>query len=241
MRTALILTGHVRTFEKVWPNLKKHVIDPWRPDIFGFIWSDTFGFHNHVLDTEHPAFKLGYDPNSPSLPAAYIDHVRDLIRPTRLELKNPKDISTDLDDLTKKHADVRSPYIYHWERPKYQSYWSRTAGWNLKRRHEKEHGFIYDRVIFSRWDLDQLGPLSLDQYPRDVLILPSAYTYGALCDFWAMGPSHMIDVFCNALTTIDLVKLTPGFHTNPHEWTKFHLDYYKIPYIIIDIPIELRR
>jgi hypothetical protein len=240
-RTALILTGHARTFDSVWNNLKNHIIDVLNPDIFGFMWSDTFGFYKHVYDTEHPTSKLGYDPSSPALPDEFIRSVINRLQPTKFQLMDPNDISDELDYLTNKHSDVRSPWIYHRERPKYQSYWSRTAAWRLKRQYEKQEGFIYDRVILSRWDVDQTGPIDFQSYPMDRLVLPSAYTYGALCDFWVMGPSPLMDIFCNALTTIDLTKKTPGFHTNPHEWTKSHLDYYKVPYTIADIPIELRR
>lgn len=241
MRTALILTGHVRTFDLVLSNLRKHVLDPFQPDVFGFMWSDTFGYHQHVQDRDHPAAELGYDPSSPRIPEDYVASVVERLRPAGFRCMDPAEVSSEIDALTLRHQDVRSHYEFHWERPKYQTYWSRVAGWRLKRQHEKANGFIYDRVIFSRWDVDHIAPLRAEQYPTDRLVSPLAYSYGAMCDFWAMGPSMHIDVFCNALTTIDLVKVTPGFHTNPHEWTRSHLDYYRVPYIIADVPIRLRR
>ena len=63
MKVALCLTGHFRTFDYVFPYLKKNILDVYNPDVFGFVWSDSLGYYLHPHDTYDPRFKYGYDPN----------------------------------------------------------------------------------------------------------------------------------------------------------------------------------
>jgi hypothetical protein len=199
------------------------------------------GFYMHVLDRNHPSFKIGYNPDSISIPDGLVESIKERLSPKILKLQDPREIHKELDELVTRHEDVTAPWEFHRDRSKYQTFWSRSACINLKSQYEKENDIVYDRVIFSRWDIRYTGPLNFEQYPKDILVLPSAYTYGHLCDFWAIGPSHLIDIYARSLDTLDLVKTTPGFHTNPHEWTAWHLEYYKVPYLIADIPIFLQR
>lgn len=41
MKTALCISGQMRTYERAYPSIKKHIIDPLAPDIFIHTWSDT--------------------------------------------------------------------------------------------------------------------------------------------------------------------------------------------------------
>lgn len=236
-RTALCLIGHLRDWDAVWPSLKENVIDPLQPDIFGFTWSDSLGFHMHVHDRSHPSFSIGYDPNSPAIPPDLIDRIHDRLKPKVLQIMDPAEVKDFLDETTIRHRDCEPDWIFHRARPKFQMAYTKMAGIKLKRQYEKENNLIYDRVIFTRWDWHHAEPLTkyIDMYPNDKVLIPNKYTYGGDCDMWAMGPSHLMDMYANILPTLDMVKTIPGFHTNPHHWMRWHFQYYDIPYIVADL------
>ena len=243
-RTALCLTGHLRNFFAVWPSLESNLIRLLEPDVFAFTWSDTTGMFMHIEDMTHPSYKLGYDPNSPPIPPGYIDEVKKVLKPKKMQVSDPAEFKDLIDDLTVRHRDVEPEWIYHRAKPKFQMVLGRMLCMHLKRAHEMQHGFIYDQVIFTRWDVEHCKPMHIcmsDDDLNDNIIVPNVYSYEGLSDIWAAGPSKMMDVYGNILPCLDLVKSTPGFHTNPHQWLESHLRYYGIKYLIKPIPVAIHN
>lgn len=240
-RVALCLVGHLRDWDAVWPSLKENVIDVLQPDIFGFTWSDSLGYFMHVFDRSHPSFQVGFDPASPTVPQDLIDRIHDRLKPKMFQIMNSEDIKEYLDELAVKYKDCEPDWIFHRARPKFQMMFNRMSCIKLKRQYEKENNIVYDRVIFTRWDVHHAEPIDtyIKKYVNNKIIIPNKYTYGGLCDIWCMGPSHYIDIYANLLPALDIVKNIKGFHTNPHQWLKWHLEYYNVPYMIDNLNIGI--
>ncbi len=81
MKLALCLSGHLRTFDQVFQNLKENVLDRYNPDVFLHTWTDSFGHYMHPRDQNHPAFKAGYDTNSDAPTKEYLESVISRLQP----------------------------------------------------------------------------------------------------------------------------------------------------------------
>jgi hypothetical protein len=239
LRVALCITGHFRAFDAAWPWLKRNVIDQHNPDIFAHAWTESFGIHQHIFDKNHPSFRLGYDPSSSPLPKFYVDNVAKRLNPKVFMTENQNDINPMIDGLIQKYAAYNHPW--EWYRPKLpfcQAY-SRGKVMAQKSDYEQKNRFIYDKVIFTRWDIVHERYIPDTAFNSENLILPNRYAYNGLCDMWAIGSSHQLDTYAAMLDDIEQVKDSPDFNTGIHIWVKCHLDYHKVPYQQVDIPIAL--
>ena len=63
MKTALILTGHMRCWEQVYPNTKNMIIDKYNPDIF----IATYKTEGYWVSPDHDPKGLGVNEHSPKL------------------------------------------------------------------------------------------------------------------------------------------------------------------------------
>lgn len=243
--TALVLTGHLRTFDRAWPSMKKHVIDPYEPDVFGFIWSESMGLHKHVPDVNDPSFALGYDPNSGGIPQDYIDHVRESVRPKSLALLDQNQVISEIDQMVDDYASCEPDerlLLPLSPRAKFCMVYSKQKALYLKKQYEKDMGFIYDRVILARWDVAPHSAIDLDAFPTDTVVIPKEYSFGGFCDVWAQGPSAMIDRTGDLLRTLPILRARiDGFTTHQHRWLQDQLNYYQVPHIIANLPIRIYR
>jgi len=238
-RVALCISGHFRDFEVAWPSLKRHVIDVYKPDVFAHAWSDSFGSFLHKKDRNHPSFRLGYDPNSQAVPKHYIDMVARRLNPKALVTQDPDSIAQAVDDLLEANKQYEPDWEWHRSRPKYQMMHGRTQCIKLKQRYEQGHGFRYDRVIFTRWDIVHEEPLPAWAMSDHRVLIPARYSYVGPADIWAVGSSQQMDSYGSMLDQYDEVKKTPGFCSDPHLWLRDHLDHNKVEYMICGIPVMI--
>lgn len=82
-KVALILTGHMRCWEQVWPNIKKHFVDPYDTDVFISTWQT----EGYWTSPENDPENKGININSPEVD---FDRVEKIIK--------PKDILIDPDN-----------------------------------------------------------------------------------------------------------------------------------------------
>jgi hypothetical protein len=238
-KIALCLTGHFRNFEIAWPYLKKHVIDPYQPDVFGFAWGDTFGNFMHAKDKDHPSYTLGYDPASQDIPRDYAESVAKRLHPKVLEVFDPTSINPLLDELIAKHKDVEPDWEWHRPRSKYQMLYGRAHCNNLRLEYEKLRGASYDKIIFTRWDIIHEDPLPQWCLWDTRLILPRRYAYNGPSDIWAVGTSSQVNAYADMLSSYDAVKQTPNFVSNPHLWLRDALAYSNVEWILCNIPVMI--
>ena len=239
MKVALCLTGHFRTFDYVFPYLKKNILDVYNPDVFGFVWSDSLGYYLHPHDTNDPRFKYGYDPNSPAISQSYLTNVINKLNPKVLQLVNQNAMTPYFDELTEKYKDYHSKWEYARPRSGLQTVYTKSACIKLKQEYEKLQGFQYDLVIITRWDILHSEPIL--NIPLDKIILPNIYNYNGVCDIWAAGNNDMINRYSLMLENIDQLKKLPNFTTAVHHWLQDHLNYCNIPHIEMSIPISICR
>lgn len=137
MNVALLLTGHMRCWEKVFPNTKHHLIDKYNPDVFIDTWDSEAYWDPHSVK--------GITDSGPKLD---IDAVRSAYKPIYLNVEKFEDYELNFSNRAQEYKN-----FYHV--PKNQiSMWFKVGRGLLAIEHNMLlTGKTYDLVIRMRPDL----------------------------------------------------------------------------------------
>ena len=148
MKVAVILTGHMRSWEQVFPNFKEKIIDKYNPDIFIHTWSDEGWWTPGDKVTETGVFD-----DSPKINIGAI-----------IQAYQPKEIRVD--DWNKSIIDEIPTFNQHFENigKRYENFahkprnilsmfYKISAGIGLMNEHSAKNGVQYDLVIRMRPDM----------------------------------------------------------------------------------------
>jgi len=136
MRTALCLSGQMRTYKKCFPSLKKYILDPFKPDIFIHTWDEIGGCTieetKNVEKIDEKDIKKFYNPKKIVIEKFYDQYYA-----------KKNDIATP--EVVLKYAPRFKPAI-----PLFYKIYKCNQ---LKREYEQKNQFIYDMVIRLRPDI----------------------------------------------------------------------------------------
>lgn len=137
MNVALILTGHMRCWDKVFPNTKQHIIDRYNPDIFIETWDSEAYWDPHS--------QKGITENGPKLNSL---SVMENYKPVYMNLET-------YEDLEQNFAKRAEQFTNFYHVPKNQiSMWYKVGkGMLAVEKHMLTTGKTYDLVIRMRPDL----------------------------------------------------------------------------------------
>lgn len=148
MKVAVILTGHMRSWEQVFPNFKEKIIDRYNPDVFIHTYSDEGWWTPGDKVTETGVFDESPDIDVGAIIKQY--QPKDI----RLEDWN-KSLSEDIPSLNK-HFEERGknyPNFAHKPRNILSMFYKLSAGVNLMNTYAALNGIQYDLVIRMRPDM----------------------------------------------------------------------------------------
>lgn len=138
MKVAVLLAGHLRCWETVFPNFKQYVIDRFNPDIFIHSW-DNEGWWTPTTDPK------GVDLSSTPVD---LDKVRAFYNPVDVVLDNFADYQPMFDERAKLYPN------FHHRPANSLSLWFKVGcAVQLMERHVMKTGEKYDLVIRMRPDL----------------------------------------------------------------------------------------
>ena len=133
-RVALLLYGHMRTYEKCFPSLKRNIIDVFKPDVFVHTWSEnearTGTWHNSHMNV----FKFTEKNKK---------NIKKLYKPKNILFENQmvRDYKTTCPN-NNLNSEGQKFMIYSFFRAN-----------KLKKEYEKNNNFEYDMVIKIRPDI----------------------------------------------------------------------------------------
>jgi hypothetical protein len=137
MNIAVILTGHMRCWEQVFPNFKEKILDRWNPDVFIHTWDEEAYWDPHS--------QAGITENGPKL---------DLIKLS--QTYKPKMLVADDFKLFKDgFENLAKPYTNHYHVPKniMSMFYKIGKGFQLVEEFTMQTGKQYDMVMRLRPDL----------------------------------------------------------------------------------------
>lgn len=159
MKTALVLTGHMRCFRDCFPNTKQYILDRFNPDVYISTWDN----EGYWVSPEHDPEGLGVNKYSPLL---NVNEVIDLYEPSVINVYRQEDYTEIFEKKGKmvQHLakEIRAKNIV-------SQFWLMRQGINLLHPWES-----YDLVIRMRPDLlfhEELPDLT--QAPINVINHPN--------------------------------------------------------------------
>lgn len=226
---ALCLYGHFRTFDDCWKNLKSNIIDINSiSDIFISSWSDSMGWFQHPENSVDHRAHPGFDLSSEKPSNEYIDSVLSKLNPRQYSIESFKKYEPYFDQVLKNLEQWHHPSPVHRPKGTLSQVWGRCSSIGLKKAYEEKHGFKYDAVIVTRWDIFHNKPIAVDTFDLNYVTLDGMYGPDVISDAWACGPSNLIDLWGLQFASISDMVRTNIMSLGPHEWLRSHFDYYDI-------------
>lgn len=231
MKIALCLYGHFRCFDDCWPNLRDHLMVPnGIHDVFAASWTDSMGHFQHPESCPNPRHHPGYDAASSAPAADYIATVESRLRPVNTNFQAFGAIEPRLAQMVEGLQRWHHPSVHHRPRGTLGQVHGRCTSIQLKRQHEREQGFTYDRVVVTRWDVDHPRPVVIRDLPDQVLTMDGMYGSNVISDAWACGPSRLADLWARQMDDIPFLIQEGTMSLGPHEWLRAHFDRHGIPW-----------
>ena len=226
MKIALCLYGNLRSFDNVFPSLHKCILEPFCPDIFSFIWNNTNEIAINKFDSNHPIWNIKNIPkNTKMISSNYVTSVIDKLNPIVALIE-----------------DYNSPSFQHntdWKLPSalYKNLWAQSQCVKLKNEYEHKTRIQYDLVIMSRWDIYYENLLKL--HHTDKIFFPEKFSIGAggPSDFWAYGPSKLMNVFSDRFNHFQ--HFENNINQHPNKFLHQLLLHYNIEYQHTDVSVNL--
>lgn len=228
MRTAILLSGQIRSAKYCIKSLMRHVVEPLQADIFIDTWiprayeKDRLG--NLILNT------------------LTIDEVLSRYRPRAITIeefdqsplvqeigRNRNESKVGYDGSDAPETKLENIYYMHYK------IWRANA---LKNAYEKINDIHYGRVIRLRFDLE------FESFPeiepeRNTLYIPEGWDYrGGINDLLVVGDSESIDKYCDVYVNLrKYARAGIGFH--PESILRHHLEASNVRIVRFELDYKL--
>jgi hypothetical protein len=221
-KVALLLFGHMRTYEECFQNLKMNLIDSLNPDIFIHTWdeieSTTTSWHKANMDN----YIISNNEKK---------HIHGLYHPKKIEFENQKKLANDSELL------INGMSV---EGQKFMMYSLFKAN-EMKKKYEAANNITYDIVIKLRPDVLLKEPImnfcKNDQYnDNEVLLCGNKVKFGN-----KLASYRALDVI--SISNSKTMDLVAGIYNKSHDYLSRELYKHStfIDYLIehdIDINIS---
>lgn len=212
MRVALCLSGHFRSFERVYPSLKASIIDPHKTDVFIATW-DAVGYDGVRGDAHMRHNRLNPE------------RVQRLFAPKKMLIEPPKQWDTKRYHVIH-DIGLRNPEII------FGMFYGIYTANKLKTEYEQEHNFTYDVVIRSRADLQFENVLPAHELEActksNAVYIPKFGNYNGLNDQFAFGCSDSMNKYCDTYPNLDKFY-DAGCKWHAETLVKYTADHFHIP------------
>lgn len=223
VKTALCISGHLRTFEDNFPSVKAHILDKLDCDIFIHTW-DIMGLSWRFTDA--------------SLHAIETRRLTERIK----QLYNPQKLVIEPTQQFKATPLMHARQLDHRDIPGILSmFYKIEACNNLKMEFEKENNMKYDCVIRFRGDLYMDSDLPInDNTNLNYLFMPVFGNFAGLCDQFAYGSSDIMDVYSSLYSNINKY-MDAGAPMQPEKLVQYHVSATKLPLSKVHVRYLIKR
>lgn len=223
MKVAYQFSGEIRDFKKIFPNVKKNILDPTNADVYASVWEyptnqlDKKRFKDHGTIKEFVKLYGVSVYETDFFDEEFLSGVQYLVDKAHSN-KRPEI----------KPLNVISQY-HKWNRCNYL-------------RHALNH-CNYDIVIKGRSEVEFARPLTEEeiQLAQHKILIPKGHDSLGINDIWAMGPTYLMDIYLSIIKFVD-IYMSEGVVFHPETLLKYHLDKFVNSDMIhrFDFPLFLR-
>ena len=182
MKVAVVLTGHLRMFQKVFPNFKERIIDRYQPDIFISTWRD----EGYWVPQEG---RLGIQEGSPLV---HEHEIRAAYNPKELLMEDFYSLEPIFAERAKNF-----PTYYHRPRNIISMFYKMQSGVSLMKSHMIKTGTKYNLVIRMRPDMLLHEPLPAFQDGTFYTLAHRNHMGGGTGDMFQIGSVDQVSKFCD--------------------------------------------
>lgn len=223
LKTALCISGHLRTFEDNFESVKINILDRMDCDVFIHTW-DIMGMAYRPCDS-----------GLYSIETQRLAHkIQRLYNPKKLVIEPTKNFNiTPL---------MRARLLDHRDISGILSMFYKIEACNaLKKEYEKENDFTYDCVIRFRGDLFMDTPMPVDHNTNlGHLFIPMYGNFAGICDQFAYGSSPIMDTYSGLYSNIQQY-LEVGAPMHPEKILQFHIEYNRLPVAKVHVRFLIKR
>lgn len=223
VKTALCISGHLRTFEDNYQSVKNNILDKLDCDVFIHTW-DIMGLSYRFTDASLYAVET----------RRLAERIKNLYNPKKFVMEQTKTfIATPL---------MHARQLDHRDIPGILSMFYKIEACNqLKIDYENENNFKYDCVIRFRGDLYMETGLPIDSTTNlNHLFIPVFGNFGGVCDQFAYGSSSIMDTYASLYSNITKY-MQAGAPMNPERLLQFHVDVNKLPIHKVHVKYLIKR
>lgn len=189
MKVALILTGHLRCWDQVFPNTKEMIIDRWNPDVFIHAWDEQSWWDPHS--------KEGFVANSPKID---IEAVAKAYNPKGMQFEYFEPYRSGFDQ----HAE-RYQNHFHVKRNILSMFYKLHKGVELMNDYTAKTGVHYDLVIRMRPDMVFKSPLPEFDPSKFYTIKHRNHLGQGTGDMLQVSNPWLMTIFSNMLTVLPAI------------------------------------
>jgi len=223
IKTALCLSGYLRTFEQNFNHLNKFIIEPLNCDIFIHIW-DTVGLSLR-----------GFDKSTKDINVNNILHkINAMYKPKLIVIEQSRNFNFNTKILELKNFENRDVNGLM------AMFYKIKQCNQLKLQYEKENNFSYDYVIRYRPDILIKQSLNVKDLNNDFINIPKHGDFGGINDQFAIGNSKNMNIYSNIYDNI-LKYISMNIPLNPEKILKFHLEYNQLRIKRFDFRYIIKR
>lgn len=223
IKTALCISGHLRTFEENYNSIKENILDRLDCDVFIHTW-DILGLSYRFTDADLHVTET----------SLLLDRIKQLYHPKKVIIEKTKTFPVK--------PIMQARLVDHRDIPGILSMYYKVEACNdLKREYEKENGFIYDCVIRFRGDLyvEQIIPID-ERTNLNYVFLPVFGNFGGACDQFAYGNSSVMDKYSTLYSNIER-HLHSGAPFHPEKLLLYHIEQQGLPIAKVNFKYVIKR
>jgi SAM-dependent methyltransferase len=223
LKTALCISGHLRTFVENFESVRINVLERMDCDVFIHTW-DSLGLSYRPCDARVYAIET----------QRLIDKINELYKPKKLVVEPMKEFKIN-------HL-MRARLLDHRDIGGILSMYYKIEECNkLKTIYEKENNITYDCVVRFRGDLFMEMPIPVDTNTNlNFLFIPMYGNFGGICDQFAYGSSHIMDSYASLYSNIQKY-LENGAPMHPERLLQFHIDASRLPVAKVNVRFLIKR
>lgn len=219
MKIALCFSGQPRSVEETFPYIEEHILTPFSPDVFAHVWYDTTWTGKRLVSAG------GVIASNP-MPNDVIQKIQTLYNPKRLFIDAPKEFDE------KEYNTRKFPQI------KPQN--SLSQRYSIQKSFELLDG-QYDVVIRMRFDWAIQTTIELPKVFGKILMPNDCLHEDGVNDQFAIGPTHLMKIYCNLYDNIDRLFYNDGVVFCDEILLYRHLKQYNVPMHLMPIQYHLQR
>ena len=243
MKTAVIFHGHFRCFDQTWPDTKKNLIDVLNPDVFAFAWTDSMGYYLSPGESPDHENHPGYAPSN-SVPNDYLTSVHQRLNPKVFFLDRYENHDAHFQSLVDNWRYTTDyllvPAGCHRPKGCLSMVWSRSQIIKAMKKYEHDHGFKYDLVIVTRYDVYHSATVTTCRLNLDIVNAHGGSNWHPW-DYWTAGPSDAIGIWGQQWDGMQELIDARKFSTGPHQWQTAWFEHKNIQWQSVELGTGIAR